>query len=545
MAAPDLDPPAIDLAHTTIPAVLAHAAAGHGERIAVSDTQDGGRRLTYAELAAEVERGAAALVASGVGPGDAVGVWAPNTWEWVVAALAVHGAGAVLVPVNTRFKGREAAFVLGKARAKLLFTVNGFLGADYPAMLADAEPLPELADLVILRGPRPQGALGLDDLLGRADEAAAAEAARRRRALRPEDVCNVMFTSGTTGMPKGVMVGHGPLVRGFAAYSAALGVRPGDQFLVVNPFFHAFGFNGGIVAAMIGAATILPHAVFDPAAVLARIAEERVSVIPGPPALFQALLNSAELDRYDISSLRSCVTGAASIPVEMVLGMRSRLGFETVLTAYGMTETSGIATLCTPEDDPETIATTSGKALPGVELRVVDDDGVPLPAGQAGELLIRGWNIMKGYLDDPEQTAEAIDPDGWLHTGDVAVMDERGYIDITDRKKDMFIVGGFNAYPAEIERMMIEHPLIGQVGVVGVEDPRLGEVGAAFVVPTPQGAPDPGEVIAWCRERMANYKAPRYVWVVDALPLNPSNKVLKYELREQAKARLAAEGGGA
>jgi acyl-CoA synthetase (AMP-forming)/AMP-acid ligase II len=537
----------LDLPRLTIPALVARAATSFADADAIADTQEGGRRMTYRQLIAEIDRAAAALVASGVAAGEAVAVWAPNTWEWVVAGLAVHRAGAVLVPVNTRFKGREAAFVLARSRARLLFTVNGFLGVDYVGLLAEAEqPLPDLAQIVVMRGPHPvespKGPAVIDfaTFLGRATEESAAEARSRADAVTADDTCNIMFTSGTTGMPKGVMVGHGPLVRGFAEYADVLGVRRGDRYLIINPFFHAFGFNGGIIPCVMHGATILPHAVFDPTEVLRKIEAERVTVLPGPPAIFQALLNSADLPRFDVSSLRSCITGAASIPVEMVLGMRDRLRFDSVLTAYGMTETSGIATLCRPEDDAETIATTSGRALEGVELKIVGPDGEELAQGQAGELLVRGWNVMKGYLDDPEQTAAAVDPDGWLHTGDVAVMNDRGYIDITDRLKDMFIVGGFNAYPAEIERMMIEHPAIGQVAVVGVPDERLGEVGAAFAIPTPDGTIDPAEVVAWCRERMANYKVPRYVFAVDSLPLNPSGKVLKFALRERAREELAA-----
>ena len=239
-----------------------------------------------------------------------------------------------------------------------------------------------------------------------------------------------------------------------------------------------------------------------------------------------------------MSTLRLCVTGAAAIPVEMIYQMRERLGFETIVTGYGLTETSGIVTMCRHDDDPETIARTSGRAIPDIEVSVVDDDNNEVPRGEPGEVVVRGYVVMKGYLDDPEQTAETIDPDGWLHTGDIGVMDERGYVQITDRKKDMYIVGGFNAYPAEIENLMLAHPHIGGVAVVGVPDARMGEVGMAFVIPRPHTTPDPAEIIAWCREQMANYKVPRYVEVVDAFPLNPSGKVLKYELRERGKQVL-------
>ena len=327
-----------------------------------------------------------------------------------------------------------------------------------------------------------------------------------------------MFTSGTTGNPKGVLVRGGAVIRAFRGWGEALGVQPGDPYLLVNPYFHAFGLNAGILVCLQFGACNVPVDVHDPERVMGIIERERVAIYPGPPALFQSLLNHPRLDDFDLSSLRGCVTGAASVPVELVLAMQDRLGFETVITAYGMTETSGIATYTLPDDPPEVASSTSGRALPGVELRVVDEAGNDVPTGAEGELLVRGFQVTPGYLDAPEKSAEAIDPDGWLHTGDIAVMNAEGYIDITDRKKDMFIMGGFNAYPAEIERMMVEHPQVGMVAVIGVPDERMGEVGAAFVVPSPDGAPDPGELIAWCREEMANYKVPRYVWLVDDLP---------------------------
>lgn len=279
---------------------------------------------------------------------------------------------------------------------------------------------------------------------------------------------------------------------------------------------------------------MLPHPIFDVPKVLERIENDQVTVFPGPPAIFQGLINHSELDRYDTSSLRSALTGAANVPVETVVGMRERLGFETVITAYGMTETHGLVTICSADDPPDVVATTSGKALPGIELKLIDDDGNEVAAGEPGELWVRGYAVMRGYLDEPEQTAETIDGEGWMRTGDICVMNSAGYIDITDRKKDMFINGGFNVYPAEIERTMLEHSLVGQVAVIGVPDERLGEVGAAFVVPSPQGTPKVADLLGWCREEMANYKVPRYCWIVEALPLNPSNKVLKTELREHA-----------
>jgi acyl-CoA synthetase (AMP-forming)/AMP-acid ligase II len=287
-------------------------------------------------------------------------------------------------------------------------------------------------------------------------------------------------------------------------------------------------------------ATTVPHAVFDTEQVMRRIAEERVTFLPGPPTLYQSILNHPDRTAHDLSSLRVAVTGAAVVPVELILRMREELTFETILTAYGLTESTGTATMCRPEDDPETIAGTSGVAIPDTEVRVVDDQGQPLGRGQPGEVVIRGYNVMQGYYEDPRETAAAIDDEGWLHTGDIGVMDDRGYLRITDRKKDMFIVGGFNAYPAEIENELVRHPAVGQVAVVGAPDERLGEVGVAFIVPRPDTRPDPDELIEWARNQMANYKVPRRIVIVQELPMNASGKVLKFELRERAAA--AAKG---
>jgi acyl-CoA synthetase (AMP-forming)/AMP-acid ligase II len=267
------------------------------------------------------------------------------------------------------------------------------------------------------------------------------------------------------------------------------------------------------------------------------VAKERISVLPGPPTLLQGILDFPERATYDLSSLRLTVTGAAAVPVKLIERLRDEMTFETIITGYGLTESTGTTAMCRHDDDPETIANWSGRAIPDTELRVVDDMGQELPRGEPGEVVTRGYHVMQGYFEEPEATATAIDADGWLHTGDIGVMDERGYIKITDRKKDMFIVGGFNAYPAEIENLMLANESLAMVAVVGVPDERMGEVGYAFVVPRPGETVDRDELVAWAREHMANFKVPRHVEIVDALPLNASGKVLKYELRERAKAK--------
>jgi acyl-CoA synthetase (AMP-forming)/AMP-acid ligase II len=531
-----------DLQFGTIPAMLRSVAAAHPDQEAVVDTSaDPVVRLAYGDVLERVDQVAAAVIAAGIEPGDRVAIWAPNCWEWIVALVGLQSAGAVLVPLNTRYKGAEAADILRRSNARLLFTVEGFLGNEYVSMLrSTGEDLPDLQQIVVLRhgGTRPEGTLDLDEFVATGTDVGADEVTARVAALRGDDLSDLLFTSGTTGAPKGVRLTHAQTLRAFGDWADIGGLRADDRYLCINPFFHAFGYKAGIVATFMTGATLVPMATFDLDAVAGLIESERISVIPGPPTIYQSLLNHPGFDPGRASTLRLAVTGAAVVPVELVERMRSELGFDTVVTAYGMTEASGCATICRREDDAATIATTSGRAFPGVEVKVVDDDGATLPAGEAGEVLVRGYNVMDGYFNDPEQTAATLTEDGWLRTGDVGVMTEAGYITITDRKKDMFIVGGFNAYPAEIERLLLGHPDVAQAAVVGVPDERLGEVGHAFVIPTHGASPDPAEIAAWAREHMANFKAPRVVEVVDALPLNASGKVLKYELRDRAIAAV-------
>ena len=517
----------------TIPGVVERAAR---EYAAIEALVDERGRITFPELAEAAVTSARALIASGVEPGDRVAIWAPNTTEWVHAALGVYAAGGVIVPLNTRFKGAEAAYILDRAGAKLLFTVTDFLDTNYVDLLRTADPVASLEQIVVLRGAGAPQTVDWEGFLARAAETPASEVATRSAALTGDSLSDILFTSGTTGRPKGAMLPHGASVQAYDAWSTVVGLRAGDRYLVVNPFFHSFGLKAGILASLIKGATIIPHAVFDVDAVMRRVVEEQVSMLPGPPTVYQTILDHPRLAEFDLSSLRLAVTGAAAVPVEMIRRMRDELKFENVVTGYGLTEATGIATMCRHDDDPETISKTCGRAIPGTEVHVVDDDNVPVPTGEPGEVVIRGYNVMQGFVDDPEATAEAIDADGWLHTGDVGVLDDRGNLRITDRKKDMFIIGGFNAYPAEIENMVSDHPAVSQVAIVGVPDERMGEVGHAFIVLRPGQTLDRDELVAWCRERMANYKVPRFVTVVDALPLNASGKVLKYELRQRAQA---------
>ena len=514
----------------SIPAMFYEAVGEFAEREAVVD---GEQRWTYADLGARVDQATRAAIAAGLEPGDRAAIWAPNVGEWIVAALGVLAAGGVLVPLNTRFKGEEATDILLRSGARLLFTVTGFLDTDYVGMLRDLDiEIPHLQHTVVLRGEAPPGTRPWGEFLAGGNKIDLESARQRAGTVTGDATSDLIFTSGTTGHPKGVITTHGQTLKVFEVWSQLAGLHEGDRYLIVNPFFHTFGYKAGILAALMRGATIVPQPVFDAATVLRRIGEERITVLPGPPALYQSLLNHPDLATVDISSLRLAVTGAAVVPVELITRMNSELGFDTVLTAYGLTEATGVVTMCRPGDDAETIATTSGCAIPHTEVQVVADDGATLPPGEPGEVVVRGYNVMQGYFEDPEQSAEAV-RDGWLHTGDIGVLDERGYLRITDRKKDMYIVGGFNAYPAEIENVLSMHDDIAQAAVIGVPDERLGEVGVAFVVPRIGAEPDPDAVTVWCRERMANYKVPRRVEVVDALPINASGKVLKNELRER------------
>ncbi|HET7651403.1 MAG TPA: FadD3 family acyl-CoA ligase [Acidimicrobiales bacterium] len=519
---------------TTIPAVLDHAATAFGDR---EGLVDGEVRLTFAQLRDHAHRAARAVARAGIAKGDRVAIWAPNINEWVVAALGASCAGAALVPLNTRFKGPEAAYVLRKSGARVLFTVNGFLGNDYVSMLRgcdEGRDLPALERIVVMRGDDVDGTETFTSFV----DAGGAATGGTLPDVGPDDVSDLIFTSGTTGRPKGVVTTHHQTVKVFETWSEIVGLREGDRYLIVNPFFHTFGYKAGFVACLIRGATIVPEAVFDVDAVLRKVEAERISMLPGPPTLYQSILNHPEREKYDLSTLRLAVTGAAPVPVELIRRMREELTFETILTAYGLTEATGTVTMCRQGDAPEVISNSSGRAIPDVEVRIVDDAGNDVPTGEPGEIVVRGYNVMQGYFEDADATARAIDAGGWLHTGDIGVMDAGGNVDITDRKKDMFIVGGFNAYPAEIEGELLRHPAIAQVAVVGAPDERMGEVGVAFVVARAGATVDADDVIAWARERMANYKVPRRVEVVDALPLNASGKVLKFELRERAATTM-------
>jgi len=502
---------------TTIPQVLFEQARRRPEALAI---ENGDWRLSYGALAEQVKQAAGVMRGMGLGHGDKFGIWAPNCAEWIIVALAGQMLGAVMVTLNTRYKGPEAADILRRSHCKVLFTVKGFLGYDYPTMLGEQD-LPDLQEIIVIRQEEGRGAF--DSFLGREGLPI------NEPEVIDKDISDIIFTSGTTGAPKGAMTTHGQTVQVFESFTDAIGMNENDRYLVVNPFFHSFGYKAGWLSCLIKGAAIFPLAVYDPKDVLERIERDKITVMPGAPTIFQTLLAHPDLSKHDISSLRVATTGATTIPVDLIRRMHEDLGIDDVFSAYGLTESTGVVSLCQKGDDFETIATTCGRVLPGTELRLVDDDGKDVTSGEEGEIWVRGFNVMQGYLDMPEATAETITPDGWLKTGDIGTQDAKGYIKITDRKKDMVIVGGFNVYPAEIEKALLQHPSVGDVAVTGVADERLGEVTHAHIVMSGELSRD--DIISWCRENMANYKVPRAVSFHDALPRNASGKVMKYMLK--------------
>ena len=499
---------------TSIPELISHRAQHSPNQTAFKQNQ---YVIDYLHLDLFSTNLASSLIEQGLELHDAVAIWAPNSIEWIVAAIAIHKAGGKIVPINTRMKGLEAEYILNASHAKFLFTVDNFLGQDF-GEIAKRQNLLSLQTIIYLNhenifvDKKPIGSENLP-------------------AINCQDTADIIFTSGTTGKPKGVMVSHAQNIKVFDYWSKHIGLKDTDRYLIVNPFFHTFGYKAGWLACLLRGCIGFPLDVFDPKVVLSKINDESITMLPGPPTLYQSIMQSDALSESNISSLRLGVTGAAAIPVQLIHDMRNILGFETIITAYGLTESTGVVTMCTPSDAAEIIANTSGKAIEGVEVKCVAIDGNEAAPYEQGEILVRGFNVMEGYFEDPKATQDAINEDGWLHTGDIGFLDEHGYLKITDRVKDMFIVGGFNAYPAEIENIMASHHAVSQVAVIGVPDERMGEVAKAFVILKTKISISEEELILWCKENMANYKVPRIIQFVDSLPTNAAGKIMKFELR--------------
>jgi acyl-CoA synthetase (AMP-forming)/AMP-acid ligase II len=506
----------------TLPQTIPHAAALAARRWGDAPALvENGEAWSFNQLWGQCRSAASALLLRGVREGERVAIWAPNSREWIVAAVGLMLCGATLIPLNTRFKGHEAGDILRRTRSRLLFTVGEFLGQDYTALLV-GEDLPDLAETVLMD-------TGFDAFVASGKGADDPAVTAALDTLSPDTVSDMIFTSGTTGVPKGVMMTHARVIPQIGMWIANTGLARGERYLIVNPFFHSFGLKVGWVACLITGAVMYPMAQFDVGQVIRHIEQDRINFFPGPPTIFQTLLAERDKQPFDSSSLRGGTSGSTSVPAVLIDRIRNELGMKDLTTAYGMSEYT-VITSCLPGDPAEVIANTVGCPLPGNEVIIAGPDEQELPRGESGEIRVRGPAMMVGYLDDPVATAEAIDGQGWLHTGDVGSMDEAGYIRITGRLKDMYISGGFNVYPAEVESLLSRHPALSMVAVIGVTDERLGEVGKAFVVLRPGAEASEAEVIAWSRDNMANYKVPRKVVFVDEFPRNAAGKVLKHEL---------------
>jgi len=577
----------------TIGRMLADSAGVYADRVAVID---GDRQLTYAELHREARAAAKALIAAGIGRGDLVACWAPNGWRWVVMVHAVWMIGAVIVPISSRLKVLEAGPILERTGAAVLFTVAECAGTRFidglrAAYGPELEGLPGLRRLVRLdverqsrrldsasplegkvgpqvrvggdgsvfsqpsdmlnHTPHPSAkapptspsrgeaifeAVGFADFIATGEKIANSALDQAIDQVQPGDICEIIFTSGTTGTPKGVQLTHQQLIRAYWDWSGIGGLTVDDNYLVITPFSHGFGLNAGVIASALRGMCMVLLDIFEPRAALELIRRHRISVIGGPPNLFTRLMDQPGVAENPPTSLRVAFLGAASVPVEILRRVGSVLGIRRVINAYGLME-GCVVSMTRADDDPSVISTTTGRALPDVEVQVVNDAGQPVAAGEAGEILVRGYGVMAGYWRDEAQTRASI-TDGWFHTGDIGVRDAAGNISIVDRKKDMFICGGFNAYPAEIEDLLLKIGSLSAVSVVGVPDPQRGESAVAFVVPSSGRQVDEPTVIAWARQNLAGYKVPRRVFVRDSLPLNPNGKVMKDALRREAADSL-------
>ncbi|MFH1609231.1 MAG: AMP-binding protein [Candidatus Bipolaricaulota bacterium] len=526
----------------TLPQVLEETVRRFADRPAVFYE---GKTITYRQFAADVDRLVAGLVKLGIEPGDKVAIWMSNIPEWIVAYFAIARAGGVVVPMNTRYKTHEVGYILGNAEAKAVFLSQGFLGIDYAAMLAEVRgKLPLLREAITVGEAAPGMRPYADVLALGEDRDARAEVARRQKEIAPQDCVFILYPSGTTGNPTGAMLSPHNMAENARQITEIMRVSQEDVFLLAVPFFHCFGCVMGILGAVTWGAGIVPMPVFKPDQALDLIQEHRVSVVYGVPTMFVLELEDQRKaakagEPYDLSSLRTGIMAGAPCPVEVMRGTMEELGCNACI-AYGLTEASPVITMTRFDDALDKRVETVGKVLPGVEVRIVDDAWQEVPLGETGELACRGYNVMLGYWEDPEATRQVIDEEGWLYSGDLATLDGDGYVRIVGRKKDMYIVGGFNVYPAEVEEVLFTHPGVQNVAVVGVPDRVMGEAGMAFVIPRAGHNPDPQEIVDFCAQRIAAFKVPRYVVVGAEFPMTPSGKVQKYKLAERGKELVAS-----
>jgi fatty-acyl-CoA synthase len=489
-------------------------------------------RLTYAQLDEQVDRAARALLAAGLAPGDRVGIWSPNRAEWVVIQYATAKAGVILVNVNPAYRTSELEYALNQSGCRMLVAAPSFKTSDYAAMIDEVRPrCPALERVVLFDTPQ------WEDLL------AGGDAPADLPELGFDDPINIQYTSGTTGFPKGATLSHHNILNNGFFVGELCRYTEADRVCIPVPFYHCFGMVlGNLACTTHGACMVIPAPAFEPEPVLEAIQAERCTSLYGVPTMFIAELEHPRFGEFDLSSLRTGIMAGSPCPVEVMRKVIDRMHMGEVTICYGMTETSPVSTQTAADDDVERRVSTVGRVHPHVEVRIADPEtGGTLPCGEPGELLTRGYSVMLGYWDDPERTAEAIDRARWMHTGDLATMDEQGFVKITGRIKDMVIRGGENLYPREIEEFLYAHPDVADVQVVGVPDERYGEELAAFVVLRAGATCGEDELREWCRGRIAHYKVPRYVRFVDDFPMTVTGKVQKFRLRERAITELGLE----
>jgi fatty-acyl-CoA synthase len=509
------------LLEETIGDCLARIAREHADREALVSCHQG-IRLTYAQLDAEVDRLARGLLAWGLRTGDRVGIWSPNCAEWTLAQLATARAGIILVNVNPAYRTSELVYALNQSGCRMLLAARAFKTSDYAAMIDDVRAeLRTVEDVVYL------GEAAWDALLEGGDAALPA--------LSPTDAINIQYTSGTTGAPKGATLSHRNILNNGYLVGEACRYTPADRVCIPVPFYHCFGMvMGNLGAVTHGATMVIPAPAFDPAATLQAVADERCTSLYGVPTMFIAELDHPDFASYDLTSLRTGIMAGSPCPVEVMKRVIADMHMDEVTIAYGMTETSPVSTQTAFDDPLDKRVGTVGRVHPHVEVKVAGDDGAPVARGETGELCTRGYSVMLGYWEDPARTAEAIDADGWMHTGDLATMDAEGYLNIVGRSKDMVIRGGENVYPREVEEFLYTHPDVADVQVIGVPDEHYGEELMAWIVVRGDASLDAEAVRAYCQGRIAHFKVPRYVKVVDAFPMTVTGKVQKFKMREQA-----------
>jgi len=534
-------PSVVPLLGETIGANLARTVARVPDRVALVSCHQG-LRYTYAELDAAVDVVARGLLDLGVDKGDRVGIWSPNVAEWVLVQFATARVGAILVTLNPAYRSAELEYALNQSGCSVLFAAPSFKSSDYRAMLdAVADELPALERTVFFWSPE------WDALRSAGEAVAPSRLEARAGALDCDDAINIQYTSGTTGFPKGATLSHHNILNNGWFVGEACGYDETDKVCIPVPFYHCFGMViGNLGCTTHGTTMVLPEAGFDAGAVLRAVEAEGCTSLYGVPTMFIAELAHPDFARFDLSSLRTGIMAGSPCPVEVMKQVITSMHMQDVTICYGMTETSPVSTQTRGTDDIDKRVSSVGTVHPHVEVKIVDAaTGATLERGQPGELHTRGYSVMRGYWDDPERTAEAIDRAGWMHTGDVAVMDDDGYVSIVGRIKDMIIRGGENVYPREIEEFLYGHPDIEDVQVFGVPDARYGEEIAAWIRPRPGATLDEDTVRAWCRERIAHFKVPRYVRIVAEFPMTVTGKVQKYKMRDAMADELARAGSAA